>query len=53
MTACFICKRTSPDDFGGDFVLWALHDGRLVTVCGRCLDRLDAPEEVLTYEEAS
>jgi hypothetical protein len=34
-------------------VLWVLHDGRLVICCGICLDHLDAPEEVLTYEEAS
>jgi hypothetical protein len=51
VTVCFVCKRTSPDEFGGNYVLWVLHDGRLVVCCGICLDRLDEPREVVTYEE--
>jgi hypothetical protein len=41
---CWLCRRDIKDD---DYVLWVLHDGRLVSVCSRCLDRLDRPEETM------
>lgn len=47
--SCFLCKRDPKDDY----VLWVLHDGRLVEVCGVCLDRLDRPEEAMSYEEVA
>ena len=49
---CFLCRRTVTGD--GDYVLWVLHDGRLVHVCGVCLDKVDRDEPYdtpLTYEE--
>lgn len=49
MKPCWLCKREVAES--DDFVLWVLHDGRLVRVCSRCLDRLDRPEETLSYEE--
>jgi hypothetical protein len=33
---CFLCKAT---EYGDDYRLWILHDGRLVEVCGTCLDK--------------
>jgi hypothetical protein len=33
---CFLCHAT---DYGDAYVLWVLHDGRLVEVCSICLDR--------------
>ena len=49
---CFLCHRTVTGD--GDYVLWVLHDGRLVHVCGVCLDKVDRDEPYdtpLTYVE--
>ena len=51
---CFLCKRWTFAEHNGDFVLWVLQDGRLVQVCGICLDKVDRDEpvdETLTYEE--
>jgi hypothetical protein len=33
---CFLCLDAVAE-FG--YVLWVLHDGRLVEVCGLCLDK--------------
>ena len=49
---CFLCKRDVGEN--DDYVLWVLHDGRLVHVDGYCLDKLDRDEPYdtpLTYEE--
>ena len=51
---CFLCKDELHPD--ADYVMWVLNDGRLVRVCGICLDKVDRDEpyfESLTYEETT
>ena len=49
---CFLCRDDVRES--DPYVLWVLHDGRLVEVCSNCLDRADRDEpfcSTLDYTE--
>jgi ribosomal protein L24E len=51
MRRCWLCKHDVAD---GDYVIVVLADGRLVDLCGVCLDKADRDEpycEHLDYTE--